>query len=375
MRIILNVTVPKCEVNVDNINGAWYIVISDRVTDTCEACNLRRLLRESFLIISAEEFHMGVNSNNGKPFLTYDQQIEKLVKDKGLIINDLDYAKKLLKRYGYFSLISGYKQPFKYKSGLYKKNTSINDILALFNFDNKIRSIILNGTLMVENHIKSLISYSFCEINGDEQKEYLDATKYNYIPANQAGINELVCRLSVIINDSKKYRYIAHQKQYYNNIPLWAIMKALTLGSVSKMYSFLPQNIQSKVAMEFEHVNENDLERMLDLLSRVRNVCAHNERLYDYRYYKGAINDTFIHSNLKLKKTNGQFVIGKSDLFAVLISLKYLVDDQKFQEIADNINDCIKALFNDTHQIQRLQLYKYMGFPDNWFVIKNCPIS
>lgn len=61
---------------------------------------------------------MGVNSNIGKPFLTYDQQIVKLVKDKGLVINDLDYAKKLLKEYGYFSLISDYKQPFNNLQGL-----------------------------------------------------------------------------------------------------------------------------------------------------------------------------------------------------------------------------------------------------------------
>ena len=319
---------------------------------------------------------MGVNSNIGKPFLTYDQQIIKLVKDKGLVINDLDYAKKLLKEYGYFSLISGYKQPFKNKpSGLYKINISINDIFALFHFDNELRSIILNGTLMVENHIKSLISYSFCEVNGDEQKQYLDATKYNYVPANQAGINDLVCRLTEIINEPKKYKYIDHQKQNYNNIPLWAMMKALTLGSVSKMYSFLSQNIQSRVAMEFEHVNENDLERMLDLLSRVRNVCAHNERLYDYRYYKGAINDTFIHTNLKLKNKNGKFVIGKSDLFAVLISFKYLIDDQKFQKIVDDINNCIETLLNNTRQIQRLQLYKYMGFSENWMDIKKCPMK
>lgn len=33
---------------------------------------------------------------------------------------------------------------------------------------------------------------------------------------------------------------------------------------------------------------------MLDILARIRNVCAHNERLFNYRYKKGAINDTFM---------------------------------------------------------------------------------
>lgn len=36
-----------------------------------------------------------------KPFMTYDQQIQKL-KGKNLIIQDEEYAKSVLRRYGYF---------------------------------------------------------------------------------------------------------------------------------------------------------------------------------------------------------------------------------------------------------------------------------
>lgn len=318
---------------------------------------------------------MGNKVPKRKPFLTYDQLINKLVEEKGLIIKDIPSAKKLLKEYGYFALISGYKQPFKAKDGSYKKNTKIEDIFALYIFDDQLRSIILRNILKVENHIKSLMTYSFCEIYGDEQQQYLDATNYDYIPANQAGINKLISTLSNITNDPAKYRYISHQKNNYNNIPIWAMMKALTLGTVSKMYSFLPQKIQSKIAKEFAYVDESDLHRMLDLLSRVRNVCAHNERLFDYRYYKGAINDTYIHSQLKIPKRNGQFTNGKSDLFAVLICLKYLLDEQDFHSLIDDIKGCFDTLTNQTHQIQIQQLYSYTGFPTNWFDIKSCPTN
>ena len=47
-----------------------------------------------------------------KPFLTYDEQIEKLINEKKLIINDSESAKEVLKNIGYFSLIGGYKIPF-----------------------------------------------------------------------------------------------------------------------------------------------------------------------------------------------------------------------------------------------------------------------
>ncbi len=242
-------------------------------------------------------------------------------------------------------------------------------------FDDALRAMILRNILIVEKHIKSLISYSFCETYGEDQQHYLNATKYNYSQTNQSDINDLIGRLSKIATDPKDYSYIKHQIKQHGNIPLWVMMKALTLGTVSKFYSFLPQNIQAKVSIEFEHVTENELIRMLDLLARVRNVCAHNERLYNYRYNKGAINDTAIHEYLHIRKANVQYVKGKQDLFAVIIVLKYLLSQDEFSQFIDDIEHALKVLFNSTRQLQETQMYKYMGFPANWLDIKDAPLS
>ena len=310
-----------------------------------------------------------------KPFLTYDQQIEKLTKDKGLTITDYDAAKELLKKHSYFALISGYKKPFKAKNGMYKPHTTLDDIYSLYLFDDSLRTIILRNILKVEKHIKSLISYSFCETYGDDQQNYLNATKYNYSPANQDDINELIGRLFRIASDPKDYSYIQHQKNRHGNIPLWVMMKALTLGTVSKLYSYLPQNIQAKVSMEFEYITENELVRMLDLLARVRNVCAHNERLFNYRYNKGSINDTYIHSFLNIPKPNVQYSKGKQDLFAVIIVLKYLLTKEEFSRCIDDVDAALQTLLSSTKCLQKAQMYKYMGFPNNWKDIKDAPYA
>ena len=47
-----------------------------------------------------------------KPFLTYDQQLDKLINGKKLCITDCEKAKEILRDIGYFSLIGGYKTPF-----------------------------------------------------------------------------------------------------------------------------------------------------------------------------------------------------------------------------------------------------------------------
>ena len=253
-----------------------------------------------------------------KPFMTYEQLIYKLEDEKKLEISDHDYAIKLLKEHSYFALISGYKGPFKQKNGTYKIHVSIQDIYALYLFDDALRALFLQYILKIEKHMKSLISYSFCEAYGEEQQHYLNATKYNYTPMNQDDVNELITRLTKITNDPPNYPYIRHQKQQHGNIPLWVMMKALTLGTVSKLYSFLPQSIQHNVSKEFEYVHEGMLVQMLDLLARVRNVCAHNERLFDYKYQKGTIDDTYVHNALAIEKKKGQYIKGKNDLFAVV---------------------------------------------------------
>lgn len=229
--------------------------------------------------------------------------------------------------------------------------------------------------LKVEKHIKSLISYSFCEMYGEDQQHYLNATKYNYSSSNQSDINDLIGRLSKIVSDPKDYSYIMHQKREHGNIPLWVIMKALTLGSVSKLYSFLPQNIQCKISIEFEYITENELSRILDLLARIRNVCAHNERLFNYRYIKDAIHDTYIHNYLNIPKPNVQYKYGKQDLFAVIIALKYLLNKNDFGNLIGDIHTAIEKLLVDTKQLQRSQMYRYMGFPANWMEIKDAPFS
>ena len=103
-----------------------------------------------------------------KPFMTYEQLIYKLEDEKKLEISDHDYAIKLLKEHSYFALISGYKGPFKQKNGTYKIHVSIQDIYALYLFDDALRALFLQYILKIEKHMKSLISYSFCEAYGEK---------------------------------------------------------------------------------------------------------------------------------------------------------------------------------------------------------------
>lgn len=302
-----------------------------------------------------------------KPFLTYQQQIEKLRDEKGLIITDEPYAQTMLRQNSYFALITGYKHLFKNKTtGKYKDGTSFEDLVALYEFDRGLRELFLRYLCQVERHIRSLISYYFSEKYGESQQEYLDTTHYQYTGDNIQRVNKLINKLSNIIYDpDSQYAYIKHYVSRNHNVPLWVLLNTVTFGTLSKMYMFLQQDLQFKISSDFQGINESQLTAILSILSKYRNVCAHNERLFSHRFREG-IPDLLLHQKLSIPKRRGQYSCGKSDLFSVVIALRYLLPKDDFLMLKKKLVLLIEEFKCNTAAIQEKELLSAMGFPENW---------
>ena len=248
------------------------ILTSDRVADACGACNLGRACGVSSFFLMRKRGE----SCRAKVFFSYQQQIEKLVKEKDLLIADEEYAKEMLKRYSYYSLISGYKDIFKNTTTkTYKKGTRFEDIVNLYEFDASLRELFLKYLLRVEWEIKSLISYHFCEKFGENQVAYLNINNYNTSGKNRTGVQKLVNVLNRYTSRPTDYNYINHAQNKYHNVPLWVLVNALTFGNMSKMYFYLPFDIQTKIAKNYPFVNEMQLAKLLAVTAQFRNICAH----------------------------------------------------------------------------------------------------
>ena len=257
-----------------------------------------------------------------KTFFTYDEQIEKLEKEKQLVISDPEFAKITLQKLSYFSLIGGYKDLFKHKpSGNYLHGVTFEEITALYYFDEELRTLFLKYILHVERQLKSMLSYYFCKKYGEQQTAYLTAGNYNYTRKNSSKINRLITTLSKTIALPSNYSYITHHARVYGNVPLWVATNALTFGQISKMYQYSTSDIRTKVSLNFANMSEVQLHQLIRILASCRNVCAHNERLYSFQVNE-AIPDMVLHSKLQLPQKNGQYTIGKKDLFAVVIALR-----------------------------------------------------
>lgn len=109
----------------------------------------------------------------------------------------------------------------------------------------------------------------------------MDPANYNYTRRNQQEIHKLIQMLYKLANTNKEYEYLVYQRRGYQNVPLWVLMNALTLGQLSKMYSFLSLQVKSKVSQNFEFVNE---------------------RLFSHKVYS-EVSDTVLHQKLAIPKS------------------------------------------------------------------------
>lgn len=301
-----------------------------------------------------------------KPFLTYDEQIEKLVREKHLQIADPSFAKTILRDIGYFSLIGGYKTPFiNPMTRIYQNNTAFEDVLALYRFDLALRELVFKYLCQIECKIRQLVSYTFCSKHGEQQSAYLVPNNYNNSRKNASDISYLIQILSYNANRNKEHKYVVHQRNVYHNVPLWVLVNTLTYGQISKFYALLPFQMQSDISKEFPNVNEKELEKYLKILTLFRNVCAHNERLYSFRIQID-FPDTVLHDKLEIPKKGNQYLLGKRDLFGLLIAFRYLLPKQDFLEFKRSFLRILNKYTKSSRQIDEATLLSMMGFPSNW---------
>lgn len=301
-----------------------------------------------------------------KPFLSFDDQIHNLETCKNLVISNHEYAKTMLQQIGYFGLIGGYKTPFKNPTTKkYRDGTRFEDIVALYKFDENLREVFLKYILQIERHIRSLLSYYFTDKYGEQQIHYLSASNFTPDSRYSGDVARLISTLGHLANNNSDYPYINHQRQLYGNVPLWVLINGVSFGSLSKFYSFLTADLKTKIAKHFDKVNVRQLEQFLSVITKFRNVCAHNERLFSYTT-KNDIPDMPLHQKLQIPKRGCQYITGKRDLFAVVIAFKYLLPHEDFKKFLASLKKIIKHYLKSTNVLSETRLYDYMGFPLNW---------
>ena len=283
-------------------------------------------------------------NTDDKHFLKYNQQMKHL-REKGIDCRG-SKNKTTLSRAGYFNLINGYKNPFVQRKDpttnqhIYYPNTTIDNIKYVYDFDEELRILLFRVLTRVENEVRTITGYQF-DLTNFPTRTWTDANSYDTNDKMEAVkiISKIYSELSI-----NKFEYVQFYYEEHNFIPSWILVKAIKFETFINFLRICKPNIKDSICNLY-HILDNQgrpfhnlLFNMLHWIKKVRNACAHNERVYTLCKENSRINEPYL-----LMLPNAYSRERKQKIFDIIIYLKYFLQPNEYEELLDSL----KSLFNN----------------------------
>lgn len=293
--------------------------------------------------------------------LSIDDQISKL-KQRGLNFNDQNAASAYLMNISYYRL-RAYTYPFQDNSDaendhrFLRKDIFFEDIINLYCFDRRLRSLIFNAIEKIEVAFRTRLIYKFAmDTNNShwfvDDNLFCSDDKYNSV------LDDIESEIERSNED-----FITHYKNKYDTPslpPSWMSLEVLSLGTLSRLYDALDRNnaVSKDVAKSLGLPNPMILANWMHGISVLRNCCAHHSRAWNRRFPV----------SIKLSYNTSNPFIGRdtinemynNKLFAYLSCIKYLLNIISPQS---NFKANLMTIISDGGSLLNL---KDMGFIPNW---------
>ena len=300
-----------------------------------------------------------------KTFKTLEEQI-KILEAKGLKVNDYDKALDVLFKENYFFL-SGYRHLLMKPTDNehFVNGATFDELYAIFLFDRMMRNIMFKYILIIENNIKSIMSYQLSKKYGYKEKDYLNPRNFRRENFKISQVNDILNKMKRQIRlNCRQHSATMHYVTNYGYIPMWVSVKVLSFGIMAELYTILKEDDQNFIA-DYYKVSSSEMDIFLALLSNYRNLCAHEDILYDHTTQR-SIPDNEIHERLNIPKVEDEYIYGKNSLFAVIIILKYLLEATEFVDLINEIDYEIAKLDGRISSVETFDILNKIGFPTNW---------
>lgn len=300
-----------------------------------------------------------------KEFKTLDEQIE-ILRNRGLVINDVEKAESLLLSENYF-FINGYRHIFlkNHKDSNFIKGTTFEELYAVFQFDRNFRNILFKNLLIVENNLKSIISYRLSKKYGIKEKDYLKPSNFSLDLKKIRQVNDVLNKIKRQIKiNGRQHSATLHYLSNYGYVPLWILVKLLSFGMINEFYSILKPEDKLSIA-QYYNLDVETLGIYIGILSNYRNLCAHEDIVYEHRTQK-TIPDTKYHRLLDIPMMNDEYIYGKNDMFSVVIMLKQVLNKNDFTDFVNEVSYELSLLDGRVNVIPQSKILDRMGFPSNW---------
>lgn len=215
-----------------------------------------------------------------KEYRSYDQQVSLLVQ-RGMDVGDRHEAVSMLRRVNYYRL-SGYWYPFRIKAAAGRQDdfypgTRLSDVVALYDFDAKLRAATFTALAPIELAIRALLGH---ELGKVDPCAHLDPSKLGATARRGRKHRTWLDRYESEVAKSREDFVKHHHEKYGGRLPVWVAVELLDWGSLAYLYSFAPRDVQDAVADACK-LRAPQLASWLKVLNLVRNTCAHHGRLFN----------------------------------------------------------------------------------------------
>lgn len=282
-----------------------------------------------------------------KNFTTFEEQI-KILKGRNLIIEDEEATINALKRYGYYNIINGYKDPYidtNAPEEKYIRGTTFARIFALYTLDRDLRSVVMQSMQEVEDHLKAATAHIVAETYTAEEALYLNKRNYRQGKkingSNDYSIDQLFRKFDKIINDDNLL-HVKHAREKHGNVPPWILLKELSFGNIVNFVKLQKGPQKRKILTLLSGFPEvlissnNDVFNLLmDLLFvslDYRNCAAHGGRLYNFMSKSKFRYNNILHPIMNISTADYRRGMGKTGI-PVLIEALNILDDKKPRSI------------------------------------------
>ena len=289
--------------------------------------------------------------------MTLDEQVARL-KQRGLVFDDESEAIAYLFNISYYRL-RAYTYPFQengegVEHNFPRKDIHFKDIIDLYCFDRRLRSLIFNAIEKIEVAVRTKIIQIYAESTHNSHW-YDNESLYRF------DYEDLMKHIEADVNRSNE-DFIKHYNSKYNNPPMppsWMALEVVSFATLSRLFKSLKSDSHKKyITEQFGLKKVAILENWLHAISNLRNCCAHHSRVWNRRFMVSVIlpYDTIypFMDRMTIKQ------IHTNKLFAVLSCVVYILDIiSPGSYFKRNLKELLKS---DC----RLLDLKDMGFPKYW---------
>ncbi|MFI3262345.1 MAG: Abi family protein [Rikenellaceae bacterium] len=221
-----------------------------------------------------------------KKATTVDEQIG-ILSGRGLVIEDIVFAKDKLLNIGYYRL-GFYSFHFEInpnqsvRTHRYKAGSKFESIIELYDFDNRLRHLLLFYLHKIEVNLRTRITYDSSLYYKDDpcwfvnedimRRKFVDSFD-KLIYDNLRGHNSVISK-----------HHVKHACSY---APAWKTLEFLTIGNVEMLYKSLKNDNLKRYISNSYGCSIRIFCNYIYVIRIIRNVCSHGNCIYNFNLPRG----------------------------------------------------------------------------------------